>query len=858
MIVSLLTFLTNYTGSRGSTRREAATRQMARMAGERPPSVPGPVATFGELLRFLRRRARLTQRDLGLAVGYSEAHVCRLEQDRRPADPATVAARFLPALGLRPDSELAGRLLDLAVAARRSHRGPAVEAADGAAPPVPRQLPADIATFTGRIRELAQLNRVLATSSQPGAVVIAAIGGQPGIGKSALAVHAAHRLARRFPDGQLYVNLQGATPGLPPLEPLEALGRMLRAVGMDPTLVPTETEEAAAQYRSLLAGRRLLVVLDNARGAAQARPLLPGSPACAVLVTSRQPLVTLDGAHTLHLGTLSLEEAVELLARTGGRQRVTAEPEAAAEVVRSCGYLPLAIRIAGARLSAEPSWSVRLLTELLADAAGRLDELAAGDLALRVSFDVSLHALQHSPDRADRAAAAAFGLLSLPDAPDLGAAAAAVLLERPEPDAESLLERLVFAGLLEAPVVGRYQLHDLVRLYARQDAERRYSEAERLAALARLASFYVATAWHTLGLLRPGDPRLASAGPRWAAGGAWFADAPAALAWLEAERASLLATVAQVAEAAPAVPAELAGQLTMALFGFFDVRSYWHDGVRANQTALVLARRTGDRVAQVHACNDLGALYSMLGRYQDAIAAQRESLELCRELGDRHGLATCLSNLGVVYDQLARYQEALSCHRESLALRRELGDRRGQAICLTNLGEAYVWQGRYDEAVACQRESLAIFAELGDRRGQALSLANLGLVYDRLGRYEEALSCQRESLALCQELDNRIGQAHCLNNIGVVHARLGDTDEAVSRQRESVALFRELDNRRGHAEALRDLGDALRTAGLHRQAQSAWREALEICEALRIPLANEVKDRLTSLPADTPGDPGGA
>jgi DNA-binding SARP family transcriptional activator len=423
-----------------------------------------------------------------------------------------------------------------------------------ASQPVPRELPSPVAGFTGRARELQRLGRLLdLTATAAGRpVVISAIDGMGGIGKSALAIQAAHQLTDRFPDGQLYVNLHGATPGQPPRTPISALGQLLQWLGLDPAAIPAEAEEAAVRWRSLAAQRRLLILLDNAHSAAQVRPLLPGSPTCAVLVTSRQVLGSLEGAHLVHLDLLPYQQALALLGRLIGRRRVAAEPAAAEEVVRLCGRLPLAVRIAGARLVDRPTWPVRELAGRLTDATRRLEELTAEGLAVRAAFDVSLQALRYGSDGIDRAAAAAFGLLSLPDGPDLGVAAAARLLDQPEPTTQALLERLVDAHLLQTPQPGRYQFHDLVRLHARQHATHQQPEQERLDALTRLFGFYTATAWRTLALIRPRDHRLATTDPRWSDGAPPFAGVLAALGWLEAERANLLSAITQTAGLAPA------------------------------------------------------------------------------------------------------------------------------------------------------------------------------------------------------------------------------------------------------------------------------------------------------------------
>ena len=509
---------------------------------------------------------------------------------------------------------------------------PALDA-PAAAPPgpapvevvVPRQLPADVATFTGREGELARLIGALEAEDRP-APVVCALQGAGGIGKSALAVHAAHRLAGRFPDGQLYVDLHGATDGLSPLAPLEVLGRFLRGLGMEPAAVPTDVEEASAAFRSRVAGRRLLVVLDNARDAAQVRPLLPATPGCAVLVTSRRLLASLDGASHLHLDILPAVDAVELLGRLAGRERVAGEPGPAAEVARWCGWLPLALRISGARLAARPGWPVRALAERLADEQRRLDELDLPDVGVRASFAVSHHELVASTDPLDRAAAGAFGLLGVLDGADVGVPVVARLLDQPADESERVLERLVDAQLLETPSPGRYRLHDLLRLYAREQAVQRHPEPDRSAALTRALGLYVATTWHTLELLRPGDYRLDHAEDRWRKGGLGFADAPAALEWLEAERANLLAAVQQAT--APGVPGELAVQLAQGLFGYLSVRSDRGDLVRVSQIALGAARRAGDRAGQAQAHNDLGLAYWRREEYALALACLRESLAM--------------------------------------------------------------------------------------------------------------------------------------------------------------------------------------------------------------------------------------
>jgi DNA-binding SARP family transcriptional activator len=674
---------------------------------------------------------------------------------------------------------------------------------------VPRQLPATSGGLTGRQAALATLAGLFGdgADSAGGSVAICVISGMAGVGKTALAVHAAERLAGRVPDGPLYVNLYGATAGLRPLAPLEVLGRFLRALGMDPTAVPADLEEAAAAFRSRVAGRRLLVVLDDAADAAQVAPLLPAAAGCGVLVTSRRVLPALEGAVHLHLDVLDQAEALELLGQLAGWERIAAEPEAAAEVARCCGFLPLALRIAGARLAARPTWPVRALADRLGDAQRRLDELELGEVGMRTSFTVSLEQLRAS----HRAAAEAFGLLGVLDGPEVGVPVVARLLDVCEDAAERVLERLVDAQLVETPAPGRYQLHDLLRLYARELAGRHLRESERATAVTRVLGFYVATAWQTLDLVRPGDHRLARADDRWRKGGLEFADEQQALGWLEAERANLLAAVEQAA-GSPGVPAEIVIQLAQALFGFFRVRSHWDDRVRVNQTALRVARRLGNRSAEAQALNDLGGGYWRQGRYE----------------------------------------QALACRHQSLAIFRELGDRLGQAFSLGNFALDYRWQGRYDEALACHKESLALFRELGDRRGLGIGLGDLGLFYERLGRYEEALACHEKSLALFRELGGRDGEADCLNGLGIILRRQGRHAEALVYQQESLAIRRELGDRRGQAVSLRELGETACALDRPDEARAYWLEALAILEPLHTSDADQVCGLLAGLPGDPP------
>jgi len=775
--------------------------------------------SFGALLQRYRGLRGLTQEQLAERSGLSTQEISLLERDIRRWPRSTTVESL--AKGLELGAAQRGTLF---AAARRKP-----PAALGRQPrtPVPRELPRPPVDFTGRAGELATLLRLLEASDQ---AAVCGIDGMGGIGKSALAIHAAHQLTRAFPHGQLYVDLQGAAAGLPPLEPVSVLGRMLRSLGLEPSTVPPTIEEASARFRSLAAGRRLLLVLDNASGAEQVRPLLPGSATCAVLVTSRQPLATLEGASALHLDVLSEDDALELLGRIAGAGRVGDELAAGIDVVRACARLPLAIRIAGARLTARPRWSVRELAGQLTDAASRLDTLRSGDLAVRTSFDVSLRTLEESPEPGDCDAAAAFGLLGLPDGPDIGVAAAARLLDRTETASRDLLERLVDAQLLDSPRAGRYRFHDLVRLYAREDATR-HPEREGQAALIRLIGFYEARAKR-------------SAGHR------GRSDGSNALRWLDTERANMVAAIAQAcrpgADDGSATMDALACSLTGALGGFFVARGCWDDWARVNEAVLAIARRRGDLARQAAASRELGRAHDRLGHLEQALACRQASLAISGDIGDRAGAADGLIALSSTYGRLSRYEEAIDCLRRSLTIAQELGDRALQASGLGNLGCVHDRLGNHARAIETLRESLAIFRELGLREGEARALNNLARALACTGQAEEAIVCAGQCVAICRELHHREGEAESLNTLGTLHGRLRRHEQAIAHQQESLAIFRDLRLPGGELTALRDLGDALLAAGRAREARAAWREGLTISALTPLPQTEEVRVRLAS------------
>lgn len=712
-------------------------------------------------------------------------------------------------LGIEPCTELQ-RLHQAILAADPSLARPGGAQADaGRPPPIPAQLPLDVAAFTGRHRELERLRALLEPTGQYGPVVISAIDGTAGIGKSALAIYLAHRLDAAFPDGQLYASLHGTTAGLAPLDPLEVLGRFLRALGGDDGPFPADLDEAAGLFRSLAAGRRLLVVLDDAASAEQVRPLLPASPGCGVLITSRRTLGGLDGAVHLHLDVLAFEDAVALVALLAGRDRVAAEPEAVAKLVELCGRLPLALRIAGARLAARPVWKVETLVRRLDAEHQRLDELAVDDLAVRASFDVSYQSLHSGSDRAQASDAGVFRLLGLLETPDVAVPAAAVLVGQPPRATEGALERLVDAHLLETPSPGRYRMHDLLRLFARERCTAEEPERVRVDALERTLRWYVSTTARASRLLYPADQRRTARNGD-AEGGLPLDDRAAALAWLEAERGNLLAAACQVA-AMPMVSPTVVGELASALFRFLEMRGSWFDLATLNRLAVQVARRAGDLAGEAQALNDLAAAHYRLDHLDEAVTCAEQTLAIRRSLGDRLEEGQALSNLGVHYHMVGRLDEAVACYEESLAILRDVGDRSSVGRALGNLGGVRQQLGRFDEAAACFEQAITIHQKVGDHPSAGRDLGNLGDLYHQLGRFDEAMACYEQALAIHRDVSDRYMEGATLHS----------------------------------------MGRALHALGRQERARACWQEALLILRALGLPEAEAVQARLDAMGDDT-------
>jgi tetratricopeptide (TPR) repeat protein/DNA-binding SARP family transcriptional activator len=790
----------------------------------RPDEVIGPVRELVAGQPLKERPIGVLMQALAAAGRGAEALECY----------AMARSRLVEALGAEPGREL--QSVHLAIL---KGEGPVPGSASRLAPlPVPAQLPSDVHGFTGRNDELDELDRLLIEAGDKStAVVISAVAGTAGVGKTALAVRWAYRVRDAFPDGQLYVDLRGYGPDEPiPAE--KALARFLTNLGVAGRDIPLDVDDRAARYRTEINGRRMLVVLDNAASVEQIRPLLPGTPSCSVVVTSRDSLpglVALHGGRRLDLGLLPLPDAVTLLHKLIG-ERVEAEPEAAATLATQCARLPLALRVAAELATARPTTPLADLVRELADQAQRLQRLDAGGdprAAVRVVFSWSYKRLP-----AD--AARAFRLAGLHPGSDLDVYAAAALTNTTVDGAKRSLEVLARAHLMHLTGPGRYRMHDLLRAYACDLAKSQDSEADRRTALTRLFDYYLAAAATAMDALSPAErrqrPRISPADSPTPS----VADPSAALAWLDAERPNLAAVCTHTA--AQGWPGHTI-RLATTLFRYLDTRAHFPDALSIHTDARDAASQTGDRAAEAYALANLGVVHLRQGRYEQAAEHYREALPLFREAGDRSGEARTLTHLGLVNWRQGRYELAAERHRQALTRYRETANRVGEANALSNLGLVWWRQGRYEEAAEGHRQALILYRETRRRIGEANALTNLGVVHLRQGRYEQAADDLRQALTVFRETGNRIAEGYALANLGVVNLRQGRYEQAADDLRHALTVFRETGNRDGEAEALNRIGETLHATGQTEQAHAQHAAALT--------LAAETGDRYQQARAHT-------
>ncbi|HEV2371218.1 MAG TPA: BTAD domain-containing putative transcriptional regulator [Streptosporangiaceae bacterium] len=657
--------------------------------------------------------------------------------------------------------------------------------------PVPAQLPASVRAFAGRVGELTRLNDLLAADpavAQP-AVIVSAVSGTAGVGKTALAVYWAHRMAARFPDGQLYANLRGFDPGRAPLDPGEVLRGFLDALGVPARRVPPGLDAQLGLYRSLLADKRVLLLLDNARDADQVRPLLPGSPGCLAVVTSRNqltPLVAIDGARPLTLGLLTAAESGELLSCRLGAGRVAAEQGVVEEIIGRCAGLPLALAIVAARAETDPIMPLSVLAGQLRDSAGPLDTLTAGDerTDLRAVFSWSTGTL--SPQ-----AAGLYWFLGLHPGPDLTAAAAASLAGEPAEQIRPQLDELVRAHLLTEHVPGRFTCHDLLRAYAAEQSRTQRTGDDRHAAIHRMLDHYLHSAQEAARLLSGPWDHLPLTRAHPGVIPEQFADEPRASAWLHAEYQVLLGCIEYAADAGFE---QHAWQLARTMASYFERSGHWRDWTRTQQAAGIAAQRTGDIPGQAHCHHQLGYALAHLGDYGPAHAELDRALDLFGDLGDDIRRALVHLALGYTFDCQGADQQALSHGRQALELYRSAGHRAGEAIALNNIGWSYAQRGHYGEALQNCRQALHMHEQADDREGQAGTWDSLGYIHHCRADHTEAIACYTKASDLYRQSRDGYNEARTLTRLGDAHHAAGDHQSAQRAWRQALRLHQALDH----------------------------------------------------------------
>jgi len=698
-----------------------------------------------------------------------------------------------------------------------------------------------------------------------GQVRIHAIDGMAGIGKTTLAVHAAHRLAPGFPDGQLFLPLHAHTPGQRPVDPADALASLLMTAGVPAQQIPPGLEARAGRWRDHVAGQRILLLLDDAAGHDQVRPLLPGTADSLVLITSRRRLTALEIATVVSVEAMSPDEAVALLARLAGRTDLGSTAGPAGEITRLCGYLPLAMGMLAGQLRHHPAWTASRLADGLADARDRLALMHAENVSVAAAFGLSYADLTTVSQRL-------FRRLGLVPGPDFDAHAAAALDGTSLDQARRHLGELYDQHLITEPAPGRHVLHDLLREHARALAAAD-DPAESGAATGRLLDYYLHTALAARQHIPSSNPNLGSLPPpRPPACAPALATPAQAVTWLEAERANLHAAADYAA--ANELPRH-ATLIPAAMASFLMLRGHFDHALALHQTALAAARRAGDRPGQARALMLLSDVQFWTGD-SAAGAAAEQALTLFRDLGDRVGQGDALNNLGMVHRLTGHYPAAATCHQQALDLFRNLGNQYGQADTVNSLSHLHCLTGDYPAAHACAEQALALFRAAGNRGGQAGALSYLGMVQRLTGDYEAATASQQQSLELFRNLGNlymqawilcelgllqrlsgdypaaaaseqqalevfcdvgdRWGQGHALNALGLIQQLTGDYTAAAASHQRALWLFRDSDDPQGQAEALNSLGELASRTSATGHARDHHGQALAIARHIGAPL----------------------
>ncbi|MEO3793032.1 BTAD domain-containing putative transcriptional regulator [Nonomuraea sp. B10E15] len=729
-------------------------------------------------------------------------------------------------LGADPSQQL--KELHQAILTDDPSLAPATELRAEADRVVPHQLPADLPSFTGRAGDLIRLcNRL---TQETGTMVISVLSGGGGVGKTSLAVRAGHQVAEHFPDGTLYVSLQGFTPDSKPLEPIQALGSMVRSLGVDTEKVPTDLHEAAALFRSLTFGKRLLILLDNAYDSAQVRPLLPGSPTCAVLITSRRTLSSLDGTDGHSLNVLPCAEALELLTRLLGDERMDGQEEDAARIAALCGYLPLALSIAAARLNARTEWPLKKIADRLAVEDRRLTELQLEDRAVRASIAVSHQDLNHLHSRAFRQCA-------LPDGPDLPVDAAAALLDMPEPDAEDLLDDLVSLGLVESPSPGRYRYHDLVRLFAQEQTAELDSQEDRDKALHRVLAFYTTSTVAAVGMVSPNWVMPGSLLPAEHPGRA-HRDPAAARKWLHEHATHMIGAVAHGARRPRSLPLA-ADQLY--LLKWMAYSGAGTTGIVSTALAVIeSAVRTGDTRSEALARRILGGVYSDRPPLAEAEPHLKRAAELSRVIGDQQLLADTRYGQGRLHLRQGHLTDAVAALTEAAELCKHLDRPYGEAVALSILAQTYVRNGQHDRALDAIEDAYAASHRSGSSSALGLAAHMRGTLLSEMNRPYEAIESLNEALRVFAAEGAQYNESDVLIDLAKTYRQVNQHDAAIDTATRCVALGRNTGNELVIGRAHAAIGQSLNAQGRREEGHAHLRDGLAILERLGAPEADHI------------------
>jgi tetratricopeptide (TPR) repeat protein/DNA-binding XRE family transcriptional regulator len=781
-----------------------------------------PPVAFGVRLRELRAAAGLTQEELAAAATLSVRSVSDLERGVALTARKETARLLADALGLegaaRAEFEAAARGRSPAMASSvpgtAGVTAPSVPGTAGAAAPsasgtagaaaTTRTLPRDIASFTGREAELGRLIEPVLDAGSGGVVNVYVIGGMAGVGKSALAVHAAHRLASRFPDGQVFLPLHGHTPGQQPVDPEDALASLLLIAGVPAGQIPPGLEARMALWRDHLAGKQLLLVLDDAAGHDQVTPLLPGTGGSLVLVTSRRHLTALEDARAISLDTLPADRAAELLVRLAARPDLDPADPGIGEITRLCGYLPLAVGMLARQLHHHPAWTITELAADLAAATTRLELMHAENLSVAAAFDLSYAELTPGQQRL-------FRQLGLHPGPEIDAYAAAALGGTDLPTARRHLDDLYERYLIAEPARGRYRLHDLIREHAHTLAATD-PPSERHAALGRLLDYYSHTAAVSDRLLgfqagtRP-DPVAAGSLP---AAIPVLGDQVKALAWARAERANLLACLDHASRTGD--QARIVA-FTAGLYALLRIDGPWTEAITRHAEAVQAARKLGNRLAQANALKDLGAMRQLASDYPGATSALREALDIYQDLGDQLGQADALSSLGLVCWLACDYPGAAGALEQALSICRDLGNVQGEANALLDLGATRIVTGDTAGAIEAIEQALDLYRDLEDRESETQALLDLGNARLETGDYPGAVRVVEEALGISGDLGDRRGQAWALIYLGRLRRLTGDYAGGTQALDKAGGIFGDLRDSRGRGNALVGLATIQRLTG---------------------------------------------